>query len=40
DYIQVGRQEAQWARRSLLRLSGKPLLLTEVFLPASPLYSV
>lgn len=40
DYIQVGRQDALWARRSLLRLSGKPLLLTEVFLPASPLYSV
>lgn len=40
DYIQVGRQNECWARRSLLRLSGKPLLLTEVFLPASPLYSV
>jgi chorismate lyase len=40
DYIQVGRQNEFWARRSLLRLSGKPLLLTEVFLPASPLYSI
>ncbi|MDE4771652.1 chorismate lyase, partial [Klebsiella pneumoniae] len=27
-----------WGRRSRLRLSGKPLLLTELFLPASPLY--
>ncbi|CCW31759.1 chorismate lyase [Xenorhabdus nematophila] len=36
DYIQIGQQEQHWARRSLLRLSGKPLLLTEVFLPASP----
>jgi chorismate lyase len=40
DYIQVGWQDRLWARRSLLRLSGKPLLLTEVFLPASPLYPV
>lgn len=39
DYIQTGRQGDLWARRSLLRLSNKPLLLTEVFLPASPLYS-
>ncbi|ENA1739956.1 chorismate lyase [Yersinia ruckeri] len=38
DYIQTGLQGKLWARRSLLRLSGKPLLLTEVFLPASPLY--
>ncbi|PLK74975.1 chorismate lyase, partial [Klebsiella pneumoniae] len=29
---------ALWGRRSRLRLSGKPLLLTELFLPASPLY--
>ncbi|BGI51894.1 MAG: chorismate lyase [Candidatus Hamiltonella defensa (Ceratovacuna japonica)] len=38
DYIQTGRQGDLWARRSLLQLSNKPLLLTEVFLPASPLY--
>ncbi len=38
DFIQAGLQGSLWARRSLLRLSGKPLLLTEVFLPASPLY--
>lgn len=31
DYIHVGRQDNLWARRSLLRLSGNPLLLTEVF---------
>lgn len=40
DYIDVGRQEALWARRSRLCLAGKPLLLTELFLPASPLYAV
>lgn len=38
DYIQVGRSGALWGRRSRLRLSGKPLLLTEIFLPNSPLY--
>lgn len=38
DYIDVGRQEALWARRSRLCLAGKPLMLTELFLPASPLY--
>jgi chorismate--pyruvate lyase len=38
DFIQIGFQDACWARRSLLRLSGKPLLLTEVFLAESPLY--
>lgn len=38
DYIQVGRSAEMWGRRSRLRLSGKPLLLTELFLPASPLY--
>ncbi|MFD0709424.1 chorismate lyase [Photorhabdus luminescens] len=38
DYIHVGQQVNRWARRSLLRLSGKPLLLTEVFLPESPVY--
>ncbi|WP_086108835.1 chorismate lyase [Xenorhabdus vietnamensis] len=40
DYIQIGRQEDRWVRRSLLRLSGKPLLLTEVFLPESPVYKI
>ncbi|WP_036770256.1 chorismate lyase [Photorhabdus australis] len=38
DYIQRGKHGNRWARRSLLRLSGKPLLLTEVFLPESPVY--
>ncbi len=38
DYIQKGKHGNCWARRSLLRLSGKPLLLTEVFLPESPVY--
>ncbi|MBC8954739.1 chorismate lyase [Xenorhabdus sp. PB62.4] len=38
DYIQIGWQESRWVRSSLLRLSGKPLLLTEVFLPESPVY--
>ena len=38
DYIEIGRSAELWGRRSRLRLSGKPLLLTELFLPASPLY--
>jgi chorismate--pyruvate lyase len=39
EYIQIGLQdEGIYARRSLLRVSGEPLLLTEVFLPASPIY--
>lgn len=38
DFIEIGRHDALWGRRSRLRLSGKPLLLTELFLPASPLY--
>lgn len=38
DFIQIGRDGDLWGRRSRLRLSGKPLLLTELFLPASPLY--
>jgi chorismate--pyruvate lyase len=39
DFIQLGPQEdGTWARRSLLRVSGEALLLTEVFLPASPVY--
>lgn len=39
DFIDVGRSGDLWGRRSRLRLSGKPLLLTELFLPASPLYT-
>ncbi|KQN57754.1 chorismate lyase [Erwinia sp. E602] len=39
DFIDVGHHGALWARRSRLRLTGKPLLLTELFLPASPLYA-
>ncbi|WP_342322650.1 chorismate lyase [Kosakonia sp. BYX6] len=38
DFIEIGRHEQLWGRRSRLRLGGKPLLLTELFLPASPLY--
>lgn len=38
DFIEVGQCAGLWGRRSRLRLSGKPLLLTELFLPASPLY--
>ena len=38
DFIDVGCSGGLWGRRSRLRLSGKPLLLTELFLPASPLY--
>ena len=38
DFIEIGRHAELWGRRSRLRLSGKPLLLTELFLPASPLY--
>ncbi|HAK8374880.1 TPA: chorismate lyase, partial [Salmonella enterica] len=38
DFIEIGRDATLWGRRSRLRLSGKPLLLTELFLPASPLY--
>jgi len=38
DYIHIGLQSALWARGSRLRLAGKLLLLTELFLPASPLY--
>ncbi|EJF88244.1 hypothetical protein ME1_00702 [Bartonella vinsonii subsp. arupensis OK-94-513] len=39
DYIHIGQQDALWARRSRLRLTNKPLLLTELFLTASPLYT-
>jgi len=38
DYIELGRSETLWGRRSRLRLSGKPFLLTELFLPESPFY--
>lgn len=38
DFIETGRSDELWGRRSRLRLTGKPLLLTELFLPASPLY--
>lgn len=38
DFIEIGCDAGLWGRRSRLRLSGKPLLLTELFLPASPLY--
>ncbi|WP_099330515.1 chorismate lyase [Erwinia amylovora] len=38
DFIDVGQSAGLWARRSRLRLSGKPLLLSELFLPACPLY--
>lgn len=38
DFIEIGQHADLWGRRSRLRLSGKPLLLTELFLPASPLY--
>lgn len=38
DYIQVSSLDGLWGRRSRLRLSGKPLLLTEIFLPSAPLY--
>ncbi|WP_455478158.1 chorismate lyase [Bartonella sp. B10] len=39
DYIHIGKKDELWARRSLLRLANKPLLLTELFLAASPLYT-
>lgn len=38
DFIEPGQSEGLWGRRSRLRLSGKPLLLTELFLPPAPLY--
>lgn len=38
DFIEPGQHEGLWGRRSRLRLSGKPLLLTELFLPPAPLY--
>ncbi|MFU9136908.1 chorismate lyase [Erwinia tasmaniensis] len=39
DFIEPGQVDGLWGRRSRLRLSDKPLLLTELFLPAAPLYS-
>lgn len=38
DYIHIGRSQDVWARRSRLRLFDQPLLITELFLPASPAY--
>ncbi|WES68084.1 chorismate lyase [Superficieibacter sp. HKU1] len=38
DFIEIGMSDDLWGRRSRLRLNGKPLLLTELFLPASPIY--
>ncbi|WP_034911437.1 MULTISPECIES: chorismate lyase [Erwinia] len=38
DFIEPGQVEGLWGRRSRLRLSDKPLLLTELFLPPAPLY--
>lgn len=38
DFIEPGQVDGLWGRRSRLRLSGKPLLLTELFLPPAPLY--
>ncbi|WP_193015482.1 chorismate lyase [Proteus sp. FME41] len=38
DFIHIGQQNGYWLRRSRFQLSDKPLLLTEVFLPASPVY--
>ena len=42
DYIHLGQLQSKrgdlWARRSRLRLSDKPLLLTEIFLPDSPVH--
>lgn len=31
DFIEIGRDAELWGRRSRLRLSGKPLMLTELF---------
>lgn len=38
DFIRPGKNDDLWGRYSLLRLSGKPLMLTEIFLSSSPLY--
>ncbi|NIF22798.1 chorismate lyase [Candidatus Pantoea multigeneris] len=39
DFITIGQIDGLWGRRSRLRLSDKPFLLTELFLPAAPVYS-
>lgn len=39
DYLIAGTLGDLWSRRSLLHLAETSLLLTEIFLPASPLYS-
>ncbi|EJD6540233.1 chorismate lyase [Providencia rettgeri] len=38
DYIRIGSSAGRWVRSSRLKLSAKPLLLTEIFLPESPAY--
>ncbi|CAK9886376.1 MAG: Chorismate pyruvate-lyase [Candidatus Erwinia impunctatus] len=38
DFIKPGCSGELWGRRSGLQLSGKPLLLTELFLADAPLY--
>ncbi|MBP2169314.1 chorismate--pyruvate lyase [Erwinia toletana] len=38
DFIEPGVIQSLWGRRSRLRLANKPLLLTELFLPAAPIY--
>lgn len=38
DFIHIGRCNGLWGRRSRFQLSGNPLLLTELFLAASPVY--
>ncbi|UVK79243.1 MAG: Chorismate pyruvate-lyase [Sodalis sp. Ffu] len=39
DFIQSGRVGSLWARRYRLFPNDQPLLLTELFLPDSPLYT-
>lgn len=39
DFIEPGYVNNLWGRRSRLCLSGRPLLLTELFLPAAPVYA-
>ena len=38
DFIHFGLSQNVWARRSRLRLFNQPLMITELFLPASPAY--
>ncbi|WJV54416.1 chorismate lyase [Pectobacteriaceae bacterium CE90] len=40
NFIHLGRCGSLWVRRSCLVLSGNPLLITELFLPDAPLYSM